>query len=390
MRSRQNGFSLIELVVALAILAAATTIALRATSHLEDQARYKATTSTLNNIQAAILGPTNERSPDGTPLVSGFVADTGRPPQFYISGSDPLGASGDPLTELLQNPNSIPSFQRYSSNVDPSVKVWVGWQGPYLHLGAGPTYTRDGWGNSVHAYDSSGNVISTAGTQIAQIASWGSQNTQDVNHGGSTPIANNYTDDVSIPNPTITGTTSGFAANATIIGQVTMDIGSDPAVSPATQPSVSGTTPNPTFTGTPVAPSSSSPATASSGPVSIWVDYIGPDLTQSPNPVADVPQLVAITNSSGAWVTPGTSSLAIPYSGQFSISASNVTIGPRVLKAYLLPDSITTLNDFTSYVQNATSATPASTPGIYAESTLNVTLTGGAQTINLVLPHYSP
>ena len=144
-----NGFSLIELVVALAILAAATTIALRATNHLQDQARYTNTTSTLNNIQEAILGPANPGSANGSSLINGFVADTGRLPVFHISqntdplGADPLGANGDPLNELIANPNAIPTYGPYS-NIDGTVTISVGWQGPYLHLGAGPAFIRDG------------------------------------------------------------------------------------------------------------------------------------------------------------------------------------------------------------------------------------------------------
>ena len=128
-------------------------------------------------------------------------------------------------------------------------------------------------------------------------------------------------------------------------------------------PATSGSTPNPT---------------TSSGtiPVAIWVDYIGPDLTKSPNPVADVPILVATANTSGVWAASYPSGVATAYNGQFSISASNVTIGPRVLKVYVAPASATT---FAGAVSSALYTT-----------TLNVTLVGGTQTINLVLPHYSP
>jgi prepilin-type N-terminal cleavage/methylation domain-containing protein len=360
-RGINRAFSLIELVIALAILAAVTTIALRATSNLQDQARYQSTVRSLNEIQAAIAGPVNQRNSDGSALVTGFVADTGRLPVFN-SGSDagdPQGAL-DPLAELISNPNGIPTYQPYTSNTDTSVKVWAGWQGPYLHLSAGPTYVRDGWGNSLHAYTTIGALTTTPGTPIAQLASWGADHTEDALHGnppGSVPIAGNYNDDVSVPNPTITSTTSGFAATATITGQVTMNYGQDPG------PSTSGPTPNPT-------------TSLGTVPVAIWVDYIGPDFNQHPNPVADVPILVATANASGAWAAAYPSGAATPYSGQFLISASNVTIGPRVLKVYVAPASDTT---FASVVSSALYTT-----------TLNVTLVPGTQTINLVLPHYSP
>jgi prepilin-type N-terminal cleavage/methylation domain-containing protein len=392
MNRKQTGFTLIELMVVLAILAATATIALRTASSLQNQGRYQQTTRELNNIQSAIGGPSSSGVPNGNSLVSGFVADLGRLPNAYVSSNDPGDANGylDPLNELLSQNSSMPTPQFYSSNTDNSVNIWVGWQGPYVQVGAGPSYIRDGWGYSLHCYDASGNQITAKlntavpNTPIAQIASWGASDNVDVNHVGTAvgtgaPLQYNYNDNVSIPNPTITTTTTGFVYQAAITGQVSMDVGLDGANS------ASGPTPNLTFTGTPVSPSSS-PAVASV-PVSIWVSYIGPDLTQSPNPVTDDPYLVDYSTES-AWNS--------PWSGQYFISANstpaytNVTIGPRVLKVYVLPATVVNATgnnrtDFTYYVKNATTSFP-----IYATSTVNVNLVGGAQTINLTLPHYSP
>jgi prepilin-type N-terminal cleavage/methylation domain-containing protein len=361
MRGKKQAFSLIELVIALAILAAVTTIALRATSNLQDQAKYQSTVRSLNEIQAAIVGPVNQRSSDGSALVTGFVADTGRLP-LANPGSDtgdPQGAL-DPLNELLSRPAAIPIYQPYSSNIDPNVIVWAGWQGPYLHLSAGPTYVRDGWGNSLHAYDATGALITTVGTPIAQLASWGADHQEDNLHGnppGSVPVAGNYNDDVSVPNSTITSATSGFAATATITGQVTMNDGTDSG-------GTSGPTPN---------------ATDSGAAIDIWVAYFGPDLTQSPHPVAAVSTLVGFDNG-GVLVNAVNNSYQTPnpWTGQFTISASNVTIGPRVLKLYLAAH------------QSGTPSFSTALSSTLASTTLNVTLVPGTQTIDLVLPHYAP
>ena len=80
----------------------------------------------------------------------------------------------------------------------------------------------------------------------------------------------------------------------------------------------------------------------------------------------------------GTSTTTGTFPLATaPFT--YTISGSKVTIGPRVLKAYVLPATVTTFNSAA-----VTSALAVSPP-------LNVTVTGGGQTVpNLVLPHYSP
>jgi hypothetical protein len=194
---------------------------------------------------------------------------------------------------------------------------------------------------------------------------------------------------VYIPNSTLPS--SGFVYQASIIGQVTMNDGTDSG-------GTSGPLPNPTFSGTVASPITLPPTTETNAPVSIWVTYFGPDLTLLPStPVGDDPWLVAV-GSGTTWTnyydingtdTPGPSGSA--YSGLFAIPATDtspytaVTIGPRVLKVYVLPASVTTPAAFTSCVSNPTATNP-----IYATSTLNVTLVPGTQTINLALPHYSP
>jgi prepilin-type N-terminal cleavage/methylation domain-containing protein len=378
MNYKKTGFTLIELMVTLAILAALTTVALRMASSIQTQGFYKQSTQQLNNIQSAILGPPRPIAFTGSGLISGFVADTGRLPLYEVSTSDPLTQlsppqPGDPLTELTSNPNNIPAYSLQTSNVDVNVKVGVGWQGPYISVGAGPTFIRDGWGNSLLAFDLNGNQITTNGTPIAQIES-------TVNGAALNSSA------VNLPYPTI-GNNGGFIYQVSIAGQVTMNIGTD-AVNG--NPLTTGTQPNLTFSGTVAAPITSPVTTVTSEPVSIWVAYFGPDLTQTPNPVGTDPLLVNYntagvtgTANSGAWDTPWTGQF--PNSQISNPTYSNITIGPRVLKVYVLPYSVQTVSQFNACVNAPTTITP-----IYATTTLNVTLVPGTQTIDLALPHYSP
>jgi type II secretory pathway pseudopilin PulG len=69
--------TLLELIVALGILAVLSTIAVQALDPLADQARYEATQRLLNDLRLATVGSTHARHTDGQPLVTGLLADTG-------------------------------------------------------------------------------------------------------------------------------------------------------------------------------------------------------------------------------------------------------------------------------------------------------------------------
>ena len=75
------GFTLLELVVVLGILATVTLLAIRAVDGVQDQHRFEASTRILEDIEAAVLGSPEDRAPDGTPTISGFLAD------IYRSGA---------------------------------------------------------------------------------------------------------------------------------------------------------------------------------------------------------------------------------------------------------------------------------------------------------------
>ena len=137
----RRAMTLVELLVVLAILALLTTVAATSTDVLLSQGRYDATTRTLTGIQEAVLGLDHGRQPDGTTIVSGFVADMGRLP-VCTSADATVG-----LSELWTNSGTLSPFAVQSSPLDPEVVVPCGWRGPYLRLNVGETALRDGWGN---------------------------------------------------------------------------------------------------------------------------------------------------------------------------------------------------------------------------------------------------
>ena len=148
-RNRNAGFSLLELLIVLAILAIVTALAVRSLDGVESQRRYESAQRGLEEIEFAVLGSPDDRAADGTRTVSGFVADMGRLPRTS-------GAVDLELRELWENPgtafdvraalvaNGVPL-----ADEDPQVLVPGGWRGPYLRLPIGAATLLDAWGNPI-------------------------------------------------------------------------------------------------------------------------------------------------------------------------------------------------------------------------------------------------
>ena len=182
----RRGFTLIELVLVLMILAILAGAAMSMVDTQVDQARFESTQQTLLNIENAVLGPDNARAADGSRAVSGFVADCGRLPYS--------------LEELYIRPTSIPNFD-FTVPVDDDaaptgnelsgdrkVTAFGGWNGPYLRLPIGSASLPDGWAASFLAYQSNG-VASNAETPLAVLLSLGRDNL---------PLGSGYDTDLSL------------------------------------------------------------------------------------------------------------------------------------------------------------------------------------------------
>ena len=140
-----NGFTLLELVVVLAILVIVTSIATREIGQVQDQQRYQATQRGLRELEDAIFGSPTDRAPDGSLLAGGFVSDMGRTP--HVVGSTELE-----LQELWVDPGIAfdvrpATLANGVTNEDPQVLVPCGWRGPYVRLSSGATNLCDGYGN---------------------------------------------------------------------------------------------------------------------------------------------------------------------------------------------------------------------------------------------------
>jgi prepilin-type N-terminal cleavage/methylation domain-containing protein len=144
-----GGFTLLELVVVLAILAIVTALATREISYVQDQQRFEVSQRGLQEIQEAVLGSPDDRLPDGTLSGAGFVADMGRLPRTIASGTNFT------LAELWSNPGTLFDLRAAVvsngvdvTEVDAQVLVPGGWRGPYIRLPLGADTLNDGWGNA--------------------------------------------------------------------------------------------------------------------------------------------------------------------------------------------------------------------------------------------------
>lgn len=155
---RRSGLTLVELMAVLFILALVAGIAITSTEGLIDQARVDTSQKVLANLEDAIIGPRNLREPDGTLIISGFLADIGRLPQTVRPPGQPPGDEVVTLGELWDESLWASPTARFAvrkaegvnivGGLDADTEIWVacGWRGPYLRLPVGSSELSDGWG----------------------------------------------------------------------------------------------------------------------------------------------------------------------------------------------------------------------------------------------------
>lgn len=129
MKNCVKGFSLIEVIAALAILAIVTGIALPFSLRSLDTERERLTISEMQEIHQAIVG-----NPELGAY--GFLGDMGKLP--------------DNLIDLIKKPAGISDF-----NHDHTNRVGMGWKGPYLSSFSEDDLRTDEWG-TLYQYSSTG------------------------------------------------------------------------------------------------------------------------------------------------------------------------------------------------------------------------------------------
>lgn len=159
----KRGFTLIELVVVLMILALVTHLAVRELGNVQRARLGQAANAQLEVVRDAVW----HAVPDGEP--TGFLVDMGRLPRAVVTTNE-QGRMVGTLRELWTRPEGVASFAlrpAVESNLvvaasekgvlaDPAVIVPCGWRGPYLRLPPGRDRLVDAWGNPLETPDDAG------------------------------------------------------------------------------------------------------------------------------------------------------------------------------------------------------------------------------------------
>lgn len=166
-QSGASGMTLLELLVVVAILAVLASVAIQSTSEVGNQTRYDATQKSLSVFRDAVLGPQGQTTPDGSPLITGFVADMGRPPRSRGILHPELGTLYG-LSELHAEtlPASLWTYGLYAATnanlatdgtivgvsgtnttllYDTNLRIPAGWRGPYVRKPSTEGTMVDGW-----------------------------------------------------------------------------------------------------------------------------------------------------------------------------------------------------------------------------------------------------
>lgn len=172
-KMNRDGFTLVELVLVLGVVALLTHLAVREATQWRASRLHEVSARGLEEIRVAVVGDDTQRTADGAIAVNGFLADMGRLPQC-VAEIDSSGVERLTLGELWCAPRDTESglarqeelygvrpattnnlvVGTANTDADREVVVPGGWRGPYLRLASGKSRLLDGWGNPYETPDS--------------------------------------------------------------------------------------------------------------------------------------------------------------------------------------------------------------------------------------------
>jgi prepilin-type N-terminal cleavage/methylation domain-containing protein len=150
--TRESGFTLVEIMAAIAIMSVFTVVALTGMTNVVDDARFSQTVREMEQIRNAFVGET-QRLETGLRKNYGYLGDM---------GTLPTSAQG--IGALSTQPGSATAW-----SINATYGIGTGWKGPYISNTFDQDFTKDAWGTN-YVYD---NTISGS-TGQATITSYGS------------------------------------------------------------------------------------------------------------------------------------------------------------------------------------------------------------------------
>jgi len=144
-KKQQGGFTLLELVVVVAVLGLIANLATEYVAMNTNQQRFDTTQERLEVIKYAIVGD-DTRTANGQPDLVGFVHDMGRLPiQLSELYDEPTDCDPDNVGD-----------QTCTASYNTNLKRTIGWRGPYVSKDIA---TNDGWGNGPWSYESDADAV---------------------------------------------------------------------------------------------------------------------------------------------------------------------------------------------------------------------------------------
>lgn len=131
-RASQAGFTLMELVMVIAILGVLTVMSIVPITNSIDESRFRETIDRLRVIRNAMIGDP-DLTENNVRTSFGYLGDVGRIPTA-VQG----------INALVTNP-ALPAW-----SLSAAIRVGAGWNGPYLSSAqAGTNFTLDGWNRAI-------------------------------------------------------------------------------------------------------------------------------------------------------------------------------------------------------------------------------------------------
>ena len=122
--SHTNGFTMIELVMVISLMAVHTAVAVPRIDDFITNSKIQASKNEMLQIRASISG-TPERTAGGRYVDRGYKGDVGSFPTT--------------LADLTVKPGAVPDYDYFSR---------TGWNGPYLQIDGSGEILKDAWGTN--------------------------------------------------------------------------------------------------------------------------------------------------------------------------------------------------------------------------------------------------